>query len=114
MPPQIYVAAFLSMVKTIRDIGVTAPIYIARATRCGDHTSEAIRDAQRSLATLQPGLRAGPDTDALVGADVRDGCHLTGLGLLRHAALWRDVLADDIPYLVGQNAGRDLVRHSND
>jgi len=98
--PEIYTATFLRMAEAVRTLGVAAPIYVARATFCGDYASSAINAAQMQLGANYPGLRPGPDTDTLVGPAVRNGCHFTRRGLLEHASLWFDALAADIPGLM--------------
>jgi hypothetical protein len=91
-----YEQSFLRVVNSIRQLGVDAPIYIARSTYCDGVESSAIRDAQTKLATGHPGLRPGPDTDVLVGAELRNGCHFTRRGALEQAALWFAVLEPDV------------------
>jgi len=97
---EIYTATFLRMAEAVRKLGVAAPIYVARATFCGDYASGAINAAQSRLGANHPGLRPGPDTDTLVGPEVRSGCHFTRRGLLEHASLWFESLAADIPGLM--------------
>ena len=98
--PEVYSATFLRMAAAVRNLGLTAPIYVARATYCDDRTSGAINAAQAELGAKQPGLRPGPDTDTLLAPALRNGCHFTRQGLLEHAALWFDALATDIPGLM--------------
>jgi hypothetical protein len=98
--PEIYTATFLRMAEAVRNQGVTAPIYVARASFCGDYASSAINAAQARLGANHPGLRPGPDTDTLVGPAVRSGCHFTRRGLLEHASQWFEALAADIPGLM--------------
>ncbi len=101
-----YRASFLSLVHGIRRSGIAAPIYVARATRCGDLVNLEINAAQRELGLgyAALGLRSGPDTDTLAGPIWRDGCHFTQAGLVRHAGMWFDVLAQDVPGLLEQSA----------
>jgi hypothetical protein len=92
-----YKALFLAMLARIRDFGVTAPVYVARASFCanGEHpyrNHEAVRAAQRGLVSLSRGIRPGPDTDTLGTLDRYDGCHFSAAGLDRHAELWLTVL----------------------
>lgn len=103
--PEFYTATFLRMAEAVRNLGVTAPIYVARATFCGDRGSSAINAAQAALGANHPGLRPGPDTDTLVGPALRSGCHFTRQGLLEHAALWLEALAPDFPGLIQGSTG---------
>jgi hypothetical protein len=90
-----YVRHFERVVATIRGAGFDAPIYVAQATICGSFPSEEIRAAQAALAGL-PGVRPGPDTDALSHVGLRyDGCHFSAEGAKRHADLWVDALLSE-------------------
>lgn len=100
-----YRAAFLAMARAIRDAGIAAPIYVARATRCGKVESPGINAEQAELGInhAELDLRQGPDTDKLTEPLWRNGCHFTRAGLVRHAGLWFAMLAADIPKLLGQS-----------
>ena len=111
---------FLSMLGSVRVLGVTAPIYVAKSTICNMRASASYpppqavveRSAQWHISKeqgrrtirgaqwdYQPagvinggGVRRGPDTDAL-GPEYRyDGCHLSARGLDSAAALWLEKL----------------------
>jgi len=101
-----YRTSFLALAQSIRNLGTDAPIYVARATRCENLVNRGINAAQRELGQsyAELGLRPGPDTDTLMGPTWRDGCHFTQAGLVRHAGMWFDVLAKDIPGLLKQSA----------
>lgn len=95
--PEVYSDTFLRMAAAaVRNLGLTAPIYVARANYCDNRTSGAINAAQAELGAKQPGLRPGPDTDTLLAPALRNGCHFTRQGLLKHAALWFVTMAPDI------------------
>ncbi len=87
--PASYRLRFMNMLKRIRELGVTAPIYVAVATRCGPYPENAdIRWVQRDLVNHDLGIWQGPDTDTL-GAEFRfDGCHFSTQGLAAHAQMW--------------------------
>ena len=88
-----YREGFLAMLASIRLVGVDAPIYVARATRCAKtHPSDEIRNAQSALADSATGVRAGPDMDKLGLADRYDGCHFSTEGLERAADLWLEAI----------------------
>lgn len=81
------------MLAPIRRLGVDAPIYVARATRCAKAGPSAeIRGAQGGLVDPPSRILAGPDTDALGLAERYDGCHFSSEGLDRAAALWLEAL----------------------
>lgn len=109
--PDSYVASFLAIVRVLRESGAYAPIYVARATRCGDVVSAGIRRAQSQLGTdyRALGLRPGPDTDVIAGPAWRDGCHFTRAGLVRHAGLWFEAIAGELPGLLARPAGESSV-----
>jgi hypothetical protein len=77
-----------------REIGWDAPWFVAQASYHGpaDTGSPDIRSAQKSVSGDGWALE-GPDSDTLQG-DLREnsgrGVHLTGPGLVRHAALWSE------------------------
>jgi hypothetical protein len=88
-----YVRHFTRLVTSLRDAGFETPIYVARASYCRGRLSEAVRVAQREVIDAAAGVFAGPDTDVLVGSELRhDDCHFSAVGAERHAALWREAL----------------------
>ena len=94
-----YISRFKTLLQSIRDAGVDAPIYPAVATRCDDFPPESrIRDAQIELGTMADlGIYPGPDTDTIeTDSFLRyDGCHMTDLGLDEHAELWLEKLLEN-------------------
>ncbi|MBF0626461.1 MAG: hypothetical protein HQL82_16855 [Magnetococcales bacterium] len=102
-----YIQDFLAMEQSIRDLGVTAPLYVAITTRCNSPanatpamaaTQAAIHAAQRRLPDLRPGIHPGPDADAIDSMDDRhDACHFSGHGLDRFATAWLEVLRRETP-----------------
>lgn len=94
--PARYKERFLSFVESLRANAVDAPVYVSEATRCGPGWTEpnAIRTTQQELASAQPGLKAGVDTDTLLGAQDRyDDCHFAASGEERTARAWAAILA---------------------
>jgi hypothetical protein len=89
-----YRRSFGELLDKIRSYGVTAPIYVSVATRCGTTQSDAIRRAQQMLVDRSQGIFPGPDTDALDDSFRIAGCHFSDRGLARAAALWFDRLTD--------------------
>ena len=98
--PEAYRQRFEAMVAAIRGLGVGAPVYVARATRCGKvRPSEELGNAQAALVSLASGVHAGPNLDALGFAERYDGCHFSTEGLERAADLWLDALHAPVPRL---------------
>ncbi len=79
---KVYRESFLSLLATLRETGVAAPVFLAVATTCGDSRGPGnpVAEAQRALVDDKT-IFLGADTDALVGdADRRDRCHFTEAG----------------------------------
>jgi hypothetical protein len=122
LPPREYTRYFSAMLRSIRDLGVEAPVYVAQASTCvvsirarfmtpelvaataALPPSELmrfakgqlqIRQQQRELAML-PGVRLGPDTDKIDPAYRYDGCHFGDVGQERHAELWFEALTGKV------------------
>lgn len=84
-----YRGKFDAMLAGIRRLGIDAPIYVARTTRCAKvRSSDEIGDAQGSLVNAAAGVLAGPDLDSLGFGDRYDGCHFSTEGMERAADLW--------------------------
>jgi hypothetical protein len=86
----------LEVIATFRTYGISAPFFVALAAKCGaDPKPDAdyIREGQASAVNPLNNVFLGPDTDIL-GDAYRDEncCHFNAAGLLRHAAMWADVL----------------------
>ena len=89
-----YKQMFMDMVSSLRQHGVTAPIYVSVATRCHKvRAQEETRQAQQELVDMDKGIYAGPDTDTLDWYYRYDGCHFSDEGLERYAELWLEKLA---------------------
>ena len=88
-PGKAYQENFMAMLGAIRRQGVSAPIYVARVTRCGKvRPSDEIRNAQSGLVDAAMGILAGPDTDVLGFAERYDGCHFSSDGQVHAAESW--------------------------
>jgi Carbohydrate esterase, sialic acid-specific acetylesterase len=86
----------LEVIATFREYGISAPFFVALATKCGGYPTPSghnIREGQASTVNRLDNVFLGPDTDTL-GDEYRgkEHCHFNGAGLLRHAAMWADVL----------------------
>ena len=99
MPGDEYARHLTVVVRSLRALGVQAPIFIAQASLCtGSPQNEDIRAGQRAVVAQGDGVFAGPDTDTLDGSEMRfDGCHFTARGLDAHANQWFTVLTKAAP-----------------
>ncbi|KAB0680372.1 sialate O-acetylesterase [Aureimonas leprariae] len=96
---------FLQLVDSLRSEGVASPVYVSVTSKClgesngGTQTHLAdnpVTRAQRSLPNAAPGIRAGVNTDELLGDDDRhDDCHFAATGEEKVARAWADLLAGD-------------------
>ena len=91
-PPSIYARDLAALVAELRAHGVDAPVFIAASTRCRTASNDDLRAAAAALIARDPGVRLGPDTDALADGLRSDGCHFNDAGLERAAQLWLDTL----------------------
>ena len=90
-----YAKAFRALARSLRDLDIRAPIYVATASYFavpeGYGASQAIiRRAQQSLISLEDLILPGPDTDSI--RDRFDGCHMGSTGLQEHAQMWQTSL----------------------
>jgi hypothetical protein len=78
-----YKNAFYSLVNTLRENSVSAPIYIAISTKCGPHFLEnnPVSTAQKQLIDNK-NIFLGVNSDLILETSDRvpDECHLTGSG----------------------------------
>lgn len=87
-----YAAALDTLIRHLRDEGISAPIFLAQSTRCRNSGSNDIRNGAALVTMREAGVFLGPDTD-LLGDEYRyDGCHFNSAGLRRAADAWREVL----------------------
>lgn len=74
--------------------GSRVPIVMARSTVCRSAPNATIRAAMQAQAARDARFVLGPDTDQLLGVDLRaDGCHFSVGGLDRAAQLWAEAIA---------------------
>jgi hypothetical protein len=88
---------FLTMLQSIREAGIDAPIFVATSTLCANaehpfHNRDAIRAAQQGLAAAADAILPGPDTDSIGVEHRRDGCHFSTSGLDLAAQAWFEAL----------------------
>lgn len=99
-----YRERLVSVIDTLRGVGVTAPFYISIASKCLEPSNGGTRDhvadnpvtrAQLELSSGTVDIRRGVDTDALLNADDRfDDCHIGGSGADKIARAWAELLAE--------------------
>lgn len=88
-----YKASFSQIVASLRQQGITAPIYVCVSSRCQKQKPHSqVRQAQQEVVNVVQGIYAGPDTDALGYAYRYDGCHFSDEGLEKVADLWMQKL----------------------
>ncbi|MBX5183375.1 MULTISPECIES: sialate O-acetylesterase [unclassified Rhizobium] len=96
---------FMSMVDTLRQHGVEAPVYISIASKCLEPSNggfkehipdNAIVRAQLALSKSGHGIREGVNSDALLDGDDRyDDCHIGGTGAEKVSRAWLSLLRGD-------------------
>jgi hypothetical protein len=91
-----YTRSFRSLVETLSEAGVKAPIFLAIATNCGAGwiADNAIAQAQRALVDGKQ-VFLGADTDALLGEPDRreDKCHYGASGQAKAAEAFAQAIA---------------------
>ena len=94
-----YQQKFMSLVASIRRMGVDAPIYVAVSTKCELTDlpwtkNNPIAEAQRALPRPEARILPGVDSDSLVEQfDRLDDCHFGASGQEKIAASWARILA---------------------
>ena len=90
-----YKRMFGSLLASLREQGVDAPVFISVATRCAPDwiADNPISRVQKTLPSRQLKLFAGVNTDQLVDvADRHDTCHFGASGQEKFARAWRDII----------------------
>ncbi|HIP14813.1 MAG TPA: hypothetical protein EYG74_04920 [Sulfurimonas autotrophica] len=90
-----YKKSFLTMLDSMREDGIKAPIFVALASRYGFLTSEDVILAQKQLIEENEDVLEGPNTDSLDSFNDRlpnGGANMTSVGVEKHAQLWFDIL----------------------
>jgi hypothetical protein len=85
-----YKRSFLSMVQSIRDLGVDAPFYVSVASICAPfyNANNPVTKAQRELVSVPQRILPGPNTDVLNAAEDRfDDCHMSYAGAQKFSDL---------------------------
>lgn len=90
-----YQRMFGSLLSSIRDRGIEAPMFASVATKCAPEwtADNPTARAQKALPGLRQKVFAGVDTDDLVGdADRYDTCHFGASGQQKFAQAWFDII----------------------
>ena len=92
-----YMQSFHSLVESLRQEGVTAPIYTSVATKCGIDPlwskNNPVASAQMKLPDSSRRIFAGPNTDELLNyLDRYDDCHFSGSGQEKFANAWVEAI----------------------
>ncbi|MBY5371526.1 sialate O-acetylesterase [Rhizobium leguminosarum] len=100
-----YQKHFTSMVDTLRQHGVEAPVYISIASKCLEPSNGGFKEhipdnpivrAQLALSKSGHGIREGVNYDALLdGEDRYDDCHIGGSGAEKVSGAWLNLLRGD-------------------
>ena len=95
---------FLSMVDSLRDRHIKAPVFVSVASKCLEasnggtsyHSADnPVTRAQVGLPNDAKGIRGGINTDALLGElDRYDDCHFSASGAQKVAKAWAELLAE--------------------
>lgn len=88
-----YERDFHSLLETLRESGVDAPVLVSVASRCGPladwKADNPVVQAQRSLIDESVGVFPGVNTDSLLTEDDRfDDCHFAGSGQAKFVDGW--------------------------
>ncbi|WP_411196132.1 sialate O-acetylesterase [Rhizobium sp.] len=96
---------FMSMVDTLRQHGVEAPVYISIASKCLEPSNGGFKEhipdnavvrAQLALSKSGHAIREGVNSDALLDGDDRyDDCHIGGSGAEKLSRAWLNLLRGD-------------------
>ncbi|MDC9810818.1 sialate O-acetylesterase [Rhizobium binxianense] len=96
---------FMSMVDTLRQNGVEAPVYISIASKCLEPSNGGFKEhipdnavvrAQLALSKSGHAIREGVNSDALLDGDDRyDDCHIGGSGAEKLSRAWLNLLRGD-------------------
>ena len=90
---------FVRLLQELRGLGLQAPLWLAQATKCQKRSNPAVRSVQEALPQELPGVRAGPDMDALFGPQDRyDGCHFSTDSATLAAQAWQQALFAPAPF----------------
>lgn len=97
-PQDRYRTGLLSVIKTLRSLGVRAPVFVSVATRCSLqrpwHADNEIAQAQAAVTSPPDQVLPGVNMDAVLGgADRFDGCHLSTQGLQTLVDAWTQLWA---------------------
>ncbi len=90
-----YRTMFGSLLASIRDQRIEAPMFASVATKCAPEWSadNPIARAQKALPSLAQLVFAGVDTDYLIGdPDRHDTCHFGATGQEKFAQAWVDII----------------------
>lgn len=87
-----YKTGVTATIATLRGLGVSAPIFIAKATMVAGVVSATIQAGQAELVDNPNGVYAGADADSLDGTNRFDGTHWNATGRAALATLWQSVL----------------------
>lgn len=89
---QDYYNTFVNILAGLQNLGITAPVYLARASYVLNQTSTNVIQAQNDLINNFEQIKQGPNTDVLTSEYRYDDIHFNAQGLIQHALLWNNEL----------------------
>lgn len=88
-----YKNAVTSIVTSLRGLGLSAPVYVAKTGDCVGKNSGLIYEAQGSLPGSMPGVVAGADVAKIEGEGIDSAnCALTDKGVDAYVKQWTELL----------------------
>jgi hypothetical protein len=94
-PAPLYAQELRQILARVHSAAPAAKIWIAKASRCRNEGSAALRAAQGEVAAALDYARPGPDLDRFGDGFRRDGCHFNETGQRAVADAWLASLAKD-------------------
>ena len=89
-----YKHTFSEIVRSIRDYGVEAPIFICQSTYSYGNSDYFIKKAQKDLVSMDRNIFPGPDSDSIDYSYRYDGVHFSDKGLEILSDLWLEKIIE--------------------
>lgn len=92
-----YKSGFYSMLSTIRELNVLAPVFVAVSTHCYNNIplDNPVSRALKTLPSNSEKIFIGADTDKYINDDQRyDKCHFNSRGQEKFSLLWTKIILE--------------------